>query len=366
MKVKVNTIAMLTMMTVGFTTVATSCSNDDVPASYQPSVLAKSLEGEWIVEQHIDGIEGLGKMAENIYIPEDADQFAILYHFNNDGTGWKELDLLKNGKVESILISRYDSQFVYTVSNEGKVSLNYTDADGKMNGQKAELLFDGKILTDKAGDIPVVLNPSTEAQIKTYQEEADAWHGGSDDAALGHALFDSVVGEIVGSDGKAYAATAKNNLPKGVTAVAMVAYRGSESNCDHGLAIALRDDHGAPGDQDALTWHDAEEFRESKTPVAGGTWRMPSVKDWQYMFIGCGSDQSYSDPTENMERSFSGLASKLNDVGGTTLPNDSFYWTSTFVRNDDDAWCFYISGDEVDFRTALKHYACRFRACLAF
>ena len=153
MKVKVNTIAMLTMMTVGFTTVATSCSNDDVPASYQPSVLAKSLEGEWIVEQHIDGIEGLGKMAENIYIPEDADQFAILYHFNNDGTGWKELDLLKNGKVESILISRYDSQFVYTVSNEGKVSLNYTDADGKMNGQKAELLFDGKILTDKAGEL---------------------------------------------------------------------------------------------------------------------------------------------------------------------------------------------------------------------
>ena len=202
MKVKVNAIAMITMVTVGFTTVATSCSNDDVPASYQPSVLAKSLEGEWIVEQHIDGIEGLGKMAENIYIPEDADQFAILYHFNNDGTGWKELDLLKNGKVESILISRYDSQFVYTVSNEGKVSLNYTDADGKMNGQKAELLFDGKILTDKTGDIPVALNPSTEAQIKTYQEEADAWHGGSDDAALGHALFDSVVGEIVGSDGK--------------------------------------------------------------------------------------------------------------------------------------------------------------------
>lgn len=365
MKVKVNAIAMITMVTFGFTTIATSCSNADVPASYQPSVLAKSLEGEWIMEQHIDGIEGLGKMDENIYIPQDADQFAILYHFNNDGTGWKELDLLKNGQVESILISRYESQFVYTVSNEGKVNLNYTDADGKMSGQKAELLFDGKILTDKIGDIPVALNPSTEAQINKYKSEADAWHGGSDDAAVGHALSASAVGEIVGSDGKAYAATAKDNLPTGVSAVAMVAYVGSESNCDHGLAIALRDEHGVPADPDALEWHDAGEYCEIKTPVAGGTWRMPSVKDWQYMFIGCGSDQSYSDPTQNMERSFSGLASKLNDAGGTALPNDTFYWTSTVV-GDDTAWCFYISGDEGDFRTAFKSDGYLFRACLAF
>ncbi len=179
MKVKINAIAMITMVTFGFTTVATSCSNNDVPASYQPSVLAKSLEGEWIMEQHIDGIEDLGKMDENISMLQDADQFAILYHFNNDGTGWKELDLLNNGKVESILISRYENQFIYTVSNEGKVNLYYTDADGKMNGQKAELLFDGKILTGKIGDIPVALNPSTEAQINKYKSEADAWHGGS-------------------------------------------------------------------------------------------------------------------------------------------------------------------------------------------
>jgi len=148
-------------------------------------------------------------------------------------------------------------------------------------------------------------------------------------------------------------------------AVAMIAYVGTESDCTHGLAIALRDEHGVPGDQDVLDWYDAEEFCESKAPVAGGTWRMPSVKDWQYMFIGCGSDQPYNDPTENMERSFSGLASKLNGAGGTALPNDSFYWTSTAV-GDDNAWCFYIAGDEGDFRAVPKSNGCLIRACLAF
>ena len=373
MKVKVNTIAMLTMMTVGFTTVATSCSNnDDVPASYQPSVLAKSLEGEWIVEQSISGIRGFEQMAGDKYLPQEADQYTLIYHFNNDGTGWKEFDLLNNGQVESILISRYESQFNYTVSNEGKVNLNYTDADGKMNGQKAELLFDGKILTDKIGDILAALNHSTEAQINKYKSEADAWHGGSADAAVGHALSASAVGEIVGSDGKAYAVTAKNNLPAGVTAVAMVAYLGNESNCEHGLAIALRDEHAGPEDPDALPWYDAEEFCGRKTPVVGGTWRLPTVKDWQYMFIGCGSGESYSDPTESMGRSFGGLASKLNDAGGTALPDDSSYWTNTVVGDYDDpfseAWYFYIcvSGDEGAFQTDLKCEGYLFRACLAF
>lgn len=173
------------------------------------------------------------------------------------------------------------------------------------------------------------------------------------------------IGKIVGGDGKIYDTKAAAEAVAAGNAVAMIAYVGTESDCTHGLAIALRDEHGVPGDQDVLEWYDAEEFCESKAPVAGGTWRMPSVKDWQYMFIGCGSDQPYNDPTENMERSFSGLASKLNGAGGTALPNDSFYWTSTAV-GDDNAWCFYIAGDEGDFRAAPKSNGCLIRACLAF
>ncbi|MBR1502192.1 MAG: hypothetical protein IJ616_09575, partial [Bacteroidales bacterium] len=57
-------------------------------------------------------------------------------------------------------------------------------------------------------------------------------------SALGHALSASVVGEIVGTDGKAYAAADKDNLPSGVTAAGMVAYK----NGSNGLVIALADE----------------------------------------------------------------------------------------------------------------------------
>lgn len=63
-------------------------------------------------------------------------------------------------------------------------------------------------------------------------------------AAAGHALTSAVVGEIIGSDGKAYAAADKDNLPSGVTAVAMVTYKGSatgETSFTNGLALALKD-----------------------------------------------------------------------------------------------------------------------------
>lgn len=161
-KSTMNKVAMLAMMIVSFTTVVTSCSNNDnVPTSYQPSVLAESIVGEWIVEQD--------------------NQFALLYHFYENGTGWKEFAILANGEVDSFPICRYETEFNYLVSDLGKVILNFTDADGEMTGEKAELLFDGKTLTDKIKEMSVALSPSTEAQINKYKSLADAWYGGSDE-----------------------------------------------------------------------------------------------------------------------------------------------------------------------------------------
>lgn len=363
MKVKVNAIAMLTMMTVGFTTVATSCSNnDDVPASYQPSVLAKSLEGEWIVEQSISGTRGFEQMAGDKYLPQEADQYTLIYHFNNDGTGWKEFDLLNNGQVESILISRYESQFNYMVNNQNMVILNYTDGSGKPTGQMGDLLFDGKTLTDKVNGTPVPLNPSTEAQINKYKSEADAWHGGSDDAAVGHALSAAAVGEIIGSDGKAYAATAKNSLPAGVRAVAMIAYVGRETDDEiykRGLAIALADE-GCP-----MIWSTSNSYCSNKPRIDNCKWRMPSLKDWQYMFIGCGSGESYSEPSPSMVKNCSALANKLSAVGGTPLQND-IYWTSSEEFAGRYAWYLRIDGGSARSRLDYKTRFYRVRACLVF
>lgn len=141
--------------------------------------MAKALEGEWILEQKIDGIDALGEIS-TLYVPEDVDQIAMLYHFYNDGTGWKEFHVLYEGEVESIIVSRYESKFNYTVDAQGKVSVNFTDAEGIANGKHAELKFDGAKLTDKIEDIDAELQRATDAQIKKYQDEADKWHGGAD------------------------------------------------------------------------------------------------------------------------------------------------------------------------------------------
>ena len=175
-------------------------------------------------------------------------------------------------------------------------------------------------------------------------------------AAEGHALSASAVGEIVGSDGKAYAVADKDNLPSGVTAVAMIAYVGTASDCAHGLAIALADESGTKEYEAAGT------ACSGKAAVTGGTWRLPSLKDWQYMFIGCGASDSYRD--DPMEMSYSGLASKLTTAQGDALQNDA-YWSSTPI--DDLVWNLLFDGSSTAyFSNSPKDNEYLVRACLAF
>ena len=137
---------------------------------------------------------------------------------------------------------------------------------------------------------------------------------GANVTATGHALSASVVGEIVGSDGKAYVVGDKDILPSGVTAVAMVAYK-SGSN---GLAIQL---NGSPVSKN---WADAKTYAEGLDAVPGGTWRLPSKEDWQNMFVGCAvsGDASAGD---NMNP-IAGFKEKIVATGITWL--SFFYWSS--------------------------------------
>ena len=161
--------------------------------------------------------------------------------------------------------------------------------------------------------------------------------------AEGHALSTSVVGELIGSDGKAYAAADKENLPKGVTAVAMVAYK-SGSN---GLAIALTDETGT------MNWTTASSTCEGKTAVGGNSWHLPSLPEWKQMFAANGGD----------EASFTGLNTAITTAGGTGLTNWWDYWTSSL----ESGLYVYITlqGEAYDGKdddTWEKHV----RACLAF
>ena len=180
------------------------------------------------------------------------------------------------------------------------------------------------------------------------------------------------IGKIAGKDGKIYATKADAEAVATGNAVAMIAYVGTASDCAHGLAIALED-----VSNEKLTWDNSGSNNESKTAaewcsawntskaVTGGTWRLPSIKDWQYMFIGCGASESYSD--NPIQMSYSGLASKLTTAQGDALPVNKDYWSST-VASPSYPWTVRF-GDSYAFfgnNTWEGHAFDLVRACLAF
>ena len=138
--------------------------------------------------------------------------------------------------------------------------------------------------------------------------------------------------------------------------MAMIAYVGKASDCAHGLAIALADENGTKNYGAAST------ACSGKAAVTGGTWRLPSVKDWQYMFIGCGASGSYSVNPTSM--SYSGLASKLTTAQGDALQTD-FYWSST-EEPGDLAWYVDFVGGSGNFSYEDENIEYLVRACLAF
>ena len=126
-------------------------------------------------------------------------------------------------------------------------------------------------------------------------------------SAVGHGLFFSNVGDLVGTDGLAYPATAKNNLPVGVNAAGMVAYKDGRS----GLVIALADDG-------TNTWSGARTTAAAHTPVvAGHAWKLPSMDDWKDIFKANGN-------------TWTGLNTALESAGGTgVVGENNRYWSST-------------------------------------
>jgi hypothetical protein len=138
-------------------------------------------------------------------------------------------------------------------------------------------------------------------------------------AAEGRALSASEVGDIVGSDGLAYAVADKDNLPSDVTAVAMVAYK-SGSN---GLAIQLNANPASMG------WESAKAYTGYPAVSGGvGTWRLPSKEEWQNMFVGCKIDGDATEPNDNNKMDpIAGFREKIAATG-TVWMSDK-YWSST-------------------------------------
>lgn len=140
---------------------------------------------------------------------------------------------------------------------------------------------------------------------------------------------------------------------------AMVAYVGTQSDCSHDLAIALSDAGVSSGTL-------ANSSASSNSPtVTGGTWRLPSVQDWQYMFIGCGEDNTHSDSPSAV--GCHELTSKPRASGAGTLPDNVSYWTNT-KNGLTNLYCQTISdeGSTATFASVSMISQNLLRAVLAF
>ncbi len=169
-------------------------------------------------------------------------------------------------------------------------------------------------------------------------------------SAVGHGLFFSTVGEVVGTDGLAYPATAKNNLPAGVTPVGMVAYKDGKS----GLVIALTDENRT------MSWTDAygASGAAAHTPVvAGHTWKLPSRDDWNNIIDANGN-------------TWTGLNTALASAGGTGVLEDNKYWSSDMTRPSAKYVYWYIKmitgGTTLTWNTETSSDENYVRACFYF
>ena len=133
-------------------------------------------------------------------------------------------------------------------------------------------------------------------------------------------VTDDHIGSVVGQNEMVYP-NASAATSAGTVAVAMIAYVGTASNCTHGLAIALTDENSTMNQSAAVT------AAAGHAAISGGTWRLPTLMDWQYLFIGCGNGESYSNTPGTVDSS--ALNSKLASVGTALLINGSRYWSST-------------------------------------
>ncbi len=157
------------------------------------------------------------------------------------------------------------------------------------------------------------------------------------------------VGQIIGSDGNNYDANA--TLPTGVTAVAMIAYVGSDTGVDgytNGLALALTD-------KGSMNWSTATgaSGAAAHTPAAPtpmtSSWMLPNKAQWDKMINAAGSYTA-------LRNGFSGI------TGASNLQSVS-YWSSTGFTSS-DAWGYSFGNG--GWLPLDKGRAYQVRACLAF
>jgi len=202
--------------------------------------------------------------------------------------------------------------------------------------------------------------------------------------AEGHALSAAVVGELIGSDGKAYAADDKDNLPNGVTAVALVCYVGEAGTADagsttyRGLALALTDVSSsadakwcsqkdvtcmnaqyanandaktdmngiantdalvAPGSHTHAVASAARNYNGGTHPTGTSAWFLPSAGQWDKMTTAAGS--------------YGNLRDGFEVVGGTNMQQNNVAYPSSTEKSYFYIWAYrgtWVQGEKTSNR----------------
>lgn len=180
-------------------------------------------------------------------------------------------------------------------------------------------------------------------------------------APLASSATTSDIGKLIGADGRIYSTQAAATTA-GTTAVAMIAYVGTNGHAtyNHGLALALVDM------STKLTWDNSGTYNDGKTaaewcsawntskPVNAAEWLLASKDQWDYMMGANGAG------------SYTALRDGFGSVGGTNMLK-GFYWSST-EKDNDNAWDYnfgnFGGGDWYSSYKNLNNY--NVRACLAF
>lgn len=158
------------------------------------------------------------------------------------------------------------------------------------------------------------------------------------------------VGKVIGADGNIYDDVATAEAAP-TTALAMIAYVGAQPGiCANGLAISLTDifDYNTTYAQATGEW--GVSYWASSHSIAGGSWRLPSEKDWQYMMWGYYTDTPAA-------ASVGTIKSAL--VGG-------YYWTNTSIDEDNAKGIYYDGTENASIQSLAKNGAWHVRACFAF
>ncbi len=162
------------------------------------------------------------------------------------------------------------------------------------------------------------------------------------------------IGKLIGQNGCIYA-NADEAIAAGTTAVGMITYTGNESNCQHGLAIQLNNSSDA-------SFTGAQTAASALAAVPGCSWRIPTIEDWQYMFIGCAASGDTTAKETSMQ--VNGFISTI-----TNIPEGTTLWTSS--PSGSSGYKVYFSKDLgnnnwAEFQPDTEGQPLAYRAVLAF